>query len=211
VFVVILSANFALQQRVHWIVCVCVDALLWTVLQLWQSTEQLPYMAMTSQRNIYTVDQGLPPLQNAPATTFVRHSIHCLSCPDTRFLDARTMVRQLHKARSQRATFVQISTNDGNTIDPLYEALIVPKPTGARNTSDWCPYWMGQQVEPQPVLFALLQEVIGSPVDRYYYIVANMVPPLGPPNASRHSLHGHCARRHLGTQTIRALNLRAII
>jgi hypothetical protein len=119
----------------------------------------------------------------------------------TSFHDALSQIRQLRQARSERATFVQIGANDGITNDPLYEALVVPNGTNA--TTDWRPYWMGLQVEPQPILFASLQYDIGSPDDWYYYNGAVVAPPL-PSNNSNDSSSLQCRNdtiRFCETQT----------
>jgi hypothetical protein len=100
----------------------------------------------------------------------------------------RTLV-QLRLARHERVSLVQVGANDGVTNDPLYKELVTKASTFAKLSSsssggtvvtDWRPYFMALQIEPQPQLYQQLS-TIGSPRDWYYYNGVVVAPsPMSP-------------------------------
>jgi hypothetical protein len=96
----------------------------------------------------------------------------------------RTLVEQ-RLARHERVTLVQVGANDGVTNDPLYKELVTKADTFAKSSggtvrTDWRPYFMALQIEPQPQLFQQLY-TINSPSDWYYYNGVVVAPPTKDP------------------------------
>jgi Methyltransferase FkbM domain len=124
----------------------------------------------TSISSLSLPHEPLPPLETMPQSLAAA---------------LRTLVEQ-RLARHERVTLVQVGANDGVTNDPLYKELVTKANTFATTTTssaavtDWRPYFMALQIEPQPQLYQQLY-TINSPSDWYYYNGVVVAPPTNHP------------------------------
>jgi hypothetical protein len=144
-----------------------------------QTTNKRSSSSLSSLSSLSLPYEPLPPLDRMP--TSLAHAL-------------RLLVEQRVVARHERVTLVQVGANDGVTNDPLYKELVMRADAlfaksmgsggngggggsgGGHTVTDWRPYFMTLQIEPQPQLYQQLS-TIGSPRDWYYYNGVVVAPP----------------------------------